>query len=144
MNKAKFVCKLKKYFSEREIFPQRMITTLQGCFIWGWMDYNILRAVYLIRRATGIRIFINYDGLQNCGFRPAYSTTGSQYSAHRIGKALDLHTRTDEELEVIIEFVRKHWERLGITEIEDPRFTPGWFHISTRETGRAYLVEVRP
>lgn len=139
-----FYDKLENYFSLEEIFPRDMIRLLDGHFLWGWMDRDLLQALYHTRVITDIPILINYGGLQYCGFRPVNCNVGASYSPHRIGKGLDIHTRIPGQLKQLTDFVIEHHKLLRITEIEDPRKTDGWLHLSTRETGLDVLKVVQP
>lgn len=136
--------RFEKYFSPRELFPKEMIQSLPGHYLWGWLDEGLICALTTLREIAGFPLMINSGGLQYSGFRPASSLVGSPYSAHRIGKAVDIKTRSQVEMAILIEIVKADGFWMGFTEMEDPEYTPGWLHLSTRGTGLNELKIITP
>jgi len=83
-------------------------------------------------------VYVNYHAgvrLNNyCGFRPANCTVGAKNSAHKSGKAIDMHLPRQEELQQLRYFVCKYGREWGILRMEAKASTPTWVHVDTMET----------
>ena len=58
-------------------------------------DERVLKGADRIRELYGA-CTVNADGLTDCGLRKMDSKTGAVFSAHKFGRALDLHIRSIE------------------------------------------------
>lgn len=65
-----------------------------------------------------------------CGLRPQNCTIGARNSAHKLGKALDLHYK---DLDSLRKYICKEGYPHGITRMECKAATPTWVHIDTIE-----------
>jgi hypothetical protein len=79
----------------------------------------------------------------NCGWRSPDSRVGAPRSAHKIGRALDLHVKTTN-ISKLYDYVRENYEMLGISRIEDIRDTPTWVHIDNMAHQHGGLRIFRP
>jgi len=72
-----------------------------------------------------------------CGYRPANCPIGSKLSAHKLGKALDLHLPSG--LQELRNYISGAGFANGIYRMENPKNTPTWCHIDTiRKDGWDY------
>lgn len=84
-----------KYFQLRELVNPVLLKTLPESTLWSLFDDRLLRMADKIREKYG-PCTVNASGLTDCGLRDINSTTGAKYSAHKIGRALDIHIRSIE------------------------------------------------
>lgn len=83
-----------KYFKIRELVHPSFIG-VNETILWGLMDVRVLKYADQIREKYG-PCTVNANGLTDCGLRKTDSTTGARFSAHKFGRALDLHIRDIE------------------------------------------------
>lgn len=86
---AQYKC---KYFQLKELVNPALLKTLPESTLWSLFDDRLLRMADKIREKYG-PCTVNASGLTDCGLRDINSTTGAKYSAHKIGRALDIHVR---------------------------------------------------
>ena len=81
-----------KYYKIGELVHPNILKEVSEDILWMMFDDRLLKAADIIREAYG-PIFVNDSKLQlfNCGLRELDTKTGAKYSAHKIGRALDLH-----------------------------------------------------
>lgn len=81
-----------RYFKEKELVPIYMIKIFRLKDINPIMLFSeyLLRSIDFIREMYGA-ITINTKDLQFCGLRPLYYEGNNNFSAHKLGKAFDLH-----------------------------------------------------
>lgn len=100
-------------------------------------------AVDLLTRVNKLIIDIKlpYYGITS-GYRPGkynVAAGGAPSSAHRIGKAVDLRDRGDQQ---IAKFLAKNEHYLVKYDLymEHPDYTKGWCHLQTRPTKRRVFI----
>lgn len=84
-----------KYFKIKELVNPAFLITNEN-ILWRLFDERLLKGADKIREKFG-PCTVNADGLTDCGLRKMDSKTGAVYSAHKFGRALDLHIRTIEQ-----------------------------------------------
>lgn len=88
---AQFRC---KYFKIKELVHPSFLGTSES-ILWGLLDERLLRMLDAIREKYG-PCTINANGLTDCGLRKMGSSTGASFSAHKFGRAMDVHIRDIE------------------------------------------------
>ena len=83
-----------KYFKIMELVHPSFLTTNEN-ILWMLLDERVLKGADRIRELYGA-CTVNADGLTDCGLRKMDSKTGAVFSAHKFGRALDLHIRSIE------------------------------------------------
>lgn len=126
-----------KWFDVREFVDLRTWNTLReraACLI----DPRIVRICDLVRDTTQRPVIVNnwhrggpYD---SSGFRSIWDNTGGKLSQHRTGRAADLKVSGLTPLAVwqIINAHRAEFAAVGLTTIEDIKYTPTWLHLDCR------------
>ena len=66
------------------------------------------------------------------GYRSPKCKIGAKYSTHKLGQALDPKGNQLEMYKIVMKR-EKLFYKMGLREIEDPKITNGWLHISTSE-----------
>lgn len=84
-----------KYFKIKELVNPSFLGTNES-ILWRLFDERLLKNADKIREKYGA-CTVNADGLTDCGLRKMDSKTGAAFSAHKFGRALDLHIRTIEQ-----------------------------------------------
>lgn len=84
-----------KYFQIKELVNPEILKKVPESTLWMLFDDRLLRCADLIREKYGA-CTVNASGLVDCGLRDWTSSTGAKYSAHKFGRALDLHIRSIE------------------------------------------------
>lgn len=84
-----------KYFKIKELVHPSFLGTNEN-ILWRLFDERLLKNADKIREKYGA-CTVNADGLTDCGLRKMDSKTGAVFSAHKFGRALDLHIRTIEQ-----------------------------------------------
>jgi len=69
-----------------------------------------------------------------CGYRTQNCTIGAKNSAHKQGKAIDMHLPKGQDLDLLRKFCCKNGPVFGIMRMENRQSTPTWVHIDTMET----------
>lgn len=83
-----------KYYSLKELVHPSFLGTNPD-ILWRIFDERLLKMADKIRDKYGA-CTVNANGLTDCGLRKMDSTTGASFSAHKFGRALDLHIRSIE------------------------------------------------
>lgn len=83
-----------KYFKIKELVHPSFLGTNEN-ILWMLFDERVLKGADRIREKYGA-CTVNADGLTDCGLRKMDSKTGAVFSAHKFGRALDLHIRSIE------------------------------------------------
>lgn len=84
-----------KYFKIEELVHPNILKETPENVLWAIFDGRLLQVADNFREKYG-PIFINGYGLVDCGLRELNSKTGVKYSAHKFGRALDLHIQSIE------------------------------------------------
>jgi hypothetical protein len=83
-----------KYYSIKELVHPSFLGTNPDT-LWKIFDERLLKMADKIRDKYG-PCTVNANGLTDCGLRRMDSGTGASFSAHKFGRALDLHIRSIE------------------------------------------------
>lgn len=84
-----------KHFQLKELVHPALLSSVPESVLWKLFDDRLLQCADLIREKYGA-CTVNASGLVDCGLRDWTSKTGAKYSAHKFGRALDLHIRDIE------------------------------------------------
>lgn len=130
--------KVSANFHLEEFVPKNVFKIFGQKALWQ-LDPRLIEIVQKIRIDLGRPIHINtwMDGgkYEFRGYRPITSDVGAQFSQHRRGCALDIDVE-DMTNEEVFEFLMNHWhgyDAMGVTTLENPKFTPGWTHFDLRQ-----------
>ena len=122
-----------KYFKIEELVHPNLLKTIPEDILWSMFDDRLLRVADRYRENYG-PIFINGRGLVDCGLREIDSKTGAKYSAHKFGRALDLHIISIENLNLPKEEKIERYNRVRKEYIyADINYEDNisWLHIDT-------------
>lgn len=122
-----------KYFKIEELVHPNLLKTISEDILWSMFDDRLLRVADRYREHYG-PIFINGRGLVDCGLREIDSKTGAKYSAHKFGRALDLHIISIENLNLPKEEKIERYNRVRKEYIyADINYEDNisWLHIDT-------------
>jgi hypothetical protein len=105
------------------------------------LDQRMFDVAQGLRDYFGKAILINNwhkkgGKFNNRGYRIPTTTIGAAYSQHKFGRAIDFNIAgfTSEEVYNTILDNEQFFMDLGITCMEDIKFTPGWVHVDCRIT----------
>lgn len=140
---------LNKYFDIREFVPKQIWTKFGDKSIW-FVDERTIAIALAYREHFGVPIIINnwHTGGEYMyrGYRPPRVNLGAEYSQHKFGRAFDCSTSSISASDMLKE-VQANWTKfkaLGLTTIENPKFTPGWLHSDCRPKIQESLLIVNP
>lgn len=83
-----------KHFAIKELVHPSFLGTSPD-ILWKIFDERLLKMADKIREKYGA-CTVNASGLTDCGLRKMDTSTGAKFSAHKFGRALDLHIRSIE------------------------------------------------
>jgi len=123
-----------KYFKIKELVAPSFIG-LSEDILWGMLDVRLLKAADKIREKYGV-CTVNTGKLTNCGLREM-SASGAKWSAHKFGRALDIHIQRIENQwggkpQAKIEAYNRVREQLmALPEFDCLNFEHGisWLHV---------------
>ena len=131
---AQYKC---KYFKIKELVCPILLKNISENILWTMFDDRLLRCADLIKEKYGTTT-INIGDLVDCGLRDINSKTGARYSAHKLGRALDLHIDSIEKKKLSKEEKIKEYNIVRKELLEDERFNClsfenniSWLHIDT-------------
>lgn len=126
-----------KYFTITELVNPTLLAQIGEETAWKLFDDRLLKAADEIRKKYGA-CTVNGGGLVDCGLRDINSATGAKYSAHKLGRALDLHIVSIEKKCTSKAEKVKEYNRIREQLMLDPRFDVlnfengiSWLHIDT-------------
>lgn len=126
-----------KYFKIKELVCPILLKNISENILWTMFDDRLLRCADLIKEKYGTTT-INIGDLVDCGLRDINSKTGARYSAHKLGRALDLHIDSIEKKKLSKEEKIKEYNIVRKELLEDERFNClsfenniSWLHIDT-------------
>lgn len=126
-----------KYFKINELVNPSLLSKLGEALCWTLFDIKLLKLADDIRDKYGI-CTINWNGLVDCGLRDIRSLTGAKYSAHKLGKALDIHISEIEKQNLNKETKTVAYNNVRLTLLSDIKFSDlnfehnvTWLHIDT-------------
>lgn len=141
--------KVSSNFHLEEFIPKEVYDQYGPSSIW-FIDPVLIDLMQKLREDLGRSITINnwkWGGPRNySGFRPMSYEKGGKLSQHRFGRACDFLVKDIAPIEVY-EFIMEREQDylpLGLTTIEDVRFTPTWNHIDIRWTKENKIKKVKP
>ncbi len=123
-----------KHFQLQELVSQYAYSTVDHQKLWHCFDDRILITADRMREEFG-ECYVNnwyWDGkLMDCGFRMVDSNTGTAYSQHRFGRALDLHFKKNSAITIRLAILGTPtaFPFEFITCIEDD---VSWVHVDCR------------
>lgn len=137
-------------FKIQEFVPRVIFKTYGENSAW-FIDPRIITLMQTARTETGESIIVNNwhmgNHLQNRGYRTPGTKIGAYYSQHKRGAAVDFNIRGWTSKEVF-EWVMKSPDffiALGVTTIEDWKYTPTWTHLDLRwRPSSEGIVVVKP
>lgn len=138
-----------KHFKIQELVPPSIYN------FWGersiyFLDNKMVKVLDFLRELTGKPITVNnwHEGGQRdeAGFRLPDTATGGRLSQHKFGRAADpkVEDMTPGEVYELIIKNEKQFMNLGLTTVEDIKYTPTWIHFDTRWTGLNFIQVVKP
>lgn len=127
-----------KYFVIKELVNPSILKKVPESILWQMFDDRLLKCADLIREKYG-SCTVNASGLTDCGLRDWTSKTGAKYSAHKFGRALDIHIKTIELKYVGNKAEKtKAYEKIREELLKDKRFDclnferdVSWLHCDT-------------
>lgn len=84
------------YFKIKELVSPELLKNISENTLWMMFDDRLLSCADLIREKYGACV-VNSGTLVDCGFRAMDSKNGAKWSAHKFGRALDLHILSIEK-----------------------------------------------
>lgn len=115
-----------------------------------YIDSNLIQIAQLFRELVGKPVTINNwltgGSFKNSGLRNPYNNPHAKFSVHPFGRAIDVKVSGMAGVEMY-EIVRDNLEDfmlLGLTTVEDTRYTSTWLHLSTEWTNQKELRIVKP
>jgi hypothetical protein len=129
--------KVSKYFNLEEMVPKAIFKQFGSQAAW-FINPRLLDVLDALRQETGARIIVNNwssgGTMELRGYRPPDCTLGAKYSMHKLGLAVDISS-PDISLECLrkeLFFNQSRYIALGLTTLEDEKFTPTWIHLDCR------------
>ena len=127
-----------KYFVIKELVAPAILKTIPESILWQLFDDRLLQCADLIREKYG-SCTVNASGLTDCGLRDWTSKTGAKYSAHKFGRALDIHIKSIELKHVGNKIEKtKAYDKIRQELLKDKRFDclnfecgVSWLHCDT-------------
>jgi hypothetical protein len=126
-----------KYFNIKELVNPAFLKMTDEITLWKVFDDRLLKAADKIRDMYGA-IIINGGSLTDCGLRLDDSKTGAKFSAHKFGRAFDLHITEIEKKGLSKDLKSKEYEKIRTelskkSEFDFLSFETGvyWLHIDT-------------
>lgn len=141
--------KLNKYFEIEEFVPPQIFKQYGQRSIW-FIDPKIVDIATAYREFFEVPVRINnwHNGgpYSYRGYRPPRVNIGSEYSQHKFGRAFDCNIGTMNAKQMFDEVSKNyaHFEKFGLTTLENYKFTDGWLHSDCRITNNDKLLIVDP
>ena len=136
-----------KYFTVAEMADPSIIAEHGEDATLAMLDPKLFPALDWLREKFG-PLRINGGGYKESGLRRKDTPTGSPKSAHKSGQAYDIKPLAQGvTVRGIYDFILANEGQamaMGITEVEDNKYTESWVHISCRPTGLNRIKVVRP
>lgn len=140
---------ISKHFKIQELVPESIYKRF-GENSWWFIDSHLVELLDFMREYWGKPITINnwHEGKerQESGFRLPKTETGGDLSQHKFGRAADIHVEgmTPEEVYNDIIANQNIFMEHGLTTMEDITMTKTWNHVDIRDTGKDYILIVKP
>lgn len=141
--------KLNNYFVIQEFVPKQIYKLFGDKSIW-YINPKCIELATAYREFFGVPVVINNwhtGGEYNYrGYRPPRVNIGAEYSQHKLGNAFDCSC-PGLSPDQMLKQIQDNWEKfkaLGLTTIENPKFTPGWLHSDVRPKIQETLLIVNP
>jgi len=139
------------HFHAEELMPPGMMGMhRKGTLDVRWfLQPRLLDLLHAFRKRWGPLIVNTYaDGgdLTMRGYRPPRTSTGAEYSQHKLGAAVDFHAMRDgltpDAIRADIMDNEAHWYRCGLRAIEDGDIADTWVHADVRPTSLDEKIKV--
>lgn len=141
--------KVSENFYLDEFIQPTIYKRFKGKSIW-FLDIRLIRIAQLLRDITDKPVTINnwYTGgrYKDSGLRMLSGGIGAKYSQHRYGRAIDVKVEgltIPQLLDVIVDN-EEAFRNVGLTTIEDIKYTPTWMHLDVRYSDSQDILYVRP
>lgn len=125
------------YFKITELVNPKLLAEIGEETAWKLFDDRLLKAADEVRKKYG-PCTVNGNGLTDCGLRDINSTTGAKFSAHKLGRALDLHIVSIEKKYTNKEEKTQAYNKIREQMMIDPKFdklnfenNTSWLHVDT-------------
>lgn len=125
------------YFKITELVNPKLLAEIGEETAWKLFDDRLLKAADEIRKKYG-PCTVNTGTLTDCGLRDINSTTGAKFSAHKLGRALDLHIVSIEKKYTNKEEKIQAYNKIREQMMIDPKFDclnfehgVSWLHVDT-------------
>ena len=140
--------KVSQNFHLKEFVPKEIYSKWGASSIW-FIDRRVINIAQFIRERFKLPVTINGAGYNMSGFRPPSTTVGAKLSQHRFGRAADVKLlgQQNKGADMLRDDIIKNfslYKKLGLTTIEDAKFSPTWLHFDVRETNQDELKIVKP
>ena len=121
-----------KHFDIEELVSPVLLKKLSEDACWLLIPSSVQLALDALRDDFGAPIYINgpYKGniYKNSGVRALDCGMGATYSKHKItSKEMAFDLKCDN-MDSLIELVKKNHKKYGISRIENPEITLNWLH----------------
>ena len=140
--------KVSKHFNLQELVDKETFQRFGGASEW-FLDPKAVAVLEALRSEFGGCTVNDWSWggqLQYRGFRPIHCEVGGKYSQHRFGRAFDCNFKlaTPDEVRSHILRNQEKWLDLGLTTIEDGKYSPTWLHMDIRKTNMNSIFIVKP
>ena len=128
-----------KHFVLKELVHPSFLGTNES-ILWRLFDDRLLKSADGIRELYGA-CTVNANGMEDCGLRKMDSKTGAVFSAHKFGRALDLHIRSIEveAMKIKDAVARKKWKIAEYNKVRESLMMNHRFDILCFEHNISWL-----
>tara|TARA_R100000951_G_scaffold33959_1_gene29006 strand:- start:7867 stop:8322 length:456 start_codon:yes stop_codon:yes gene_type:complete len=151
MDRYELIKEVKKYFKITELVDSE-VYAIHGERAWKFFDYNLLKAILIIRKGLNLPITINTKTMQQRGLRHNLSAIVAKkerpyLSAHCLGKALDFNVKGMSSEDVRI-WIKKNYFKFDFKIRLEHKLNGkpiSWVHIDTineEQNEKVYLFNV--
>jgi hypothetical protein len=123
------------------------IHAARGEAAWQLLDVRAVQTLQALRDKFGSCTVNNWHiggTYRESGLRNPTTATGAKYSQHKFGRAFDCKFKDATPREVAAYVQANPTQFPSLTVIEDPQFTPTWFHFDVRLHDRSGIWMVKP
>lgn len=139
------------HFHAKELVPPgvwRMHKAGSVSVRW-FLQPRLLELLRAFRKRWGplvVNTWADGGDLSYRGYRPPRTSTGAEFSQHKLGAAVDFHALRDgltpEDIRADIMANQSHWYRCGLRAIEDGDIATTWVHADVRPTSQEDEIKV--
>ena len=142
--------KISDNFYYHELFSKGMYQKYSTSLLLKLIDFRIVNILETIRSDFNSPILVNNwfwkGSLKYRGFRPMSTDIGAKFSQHKFGRAVDFNVKNlsdDAVREFILRNEKKYYD-LGLSRIENGKFTTSWIHIDLLENHQKKIIIFNP